>query len=90
MVAGGLELGGTVAFSGLIVALGDVRADATSDAAIDGALLQGSGARVLLLRGAGHVRYDRQVIERVDRDFPGLLPRQARVTGWRSFDDAGA
>ena len=90
LVAGGLELGGTVAFSGLIVALGDVRADTASDAAIDGALLQGSAGRVLLLRGAGHIGYDRQVIERIDRDFPGLLPRQARVTGWRSFDDAGA
>ena len=83
---GALELGGASSFAGVIVALGDVRLDLDGSAAIDGALL--SGGTALSLRGTGHVAYDSAVIARIASAFPGLLPRRARITGWREQPDA--
>jgi hypothetical protein len=88
IVNGGLELSGVSTFSGLIVALGDVRLDGAASAAIDGALLLGRSGAVLSLRGGGHIAYDPRVIARIDSLFPGLLPRRARITGWRERPDA--
>jgi len=83
IVNGALELSGTSSFAGLIVALGDVRLDPTGSAAIDGGLMMGRSGRVLALRGGGHIAYDARVIAQIDAMFAGLLPRAARVTGWR-------
>jgi hypothetical protein len=83
---GALELGGASSFAGVIVALGDVRLDLDGSAAIDGAML--SGGTALSLRGTGHVAYDSAVIAHIDSAFPGLLPRRARITGWREQPDA--
>jgi hypothetical protein len=88
VVGGTLELSGTISFAGLIVALGDVRLDASSTAAIDGAVMVGSVGAQVSLRGAGHLAYDPLIIARIDAQFPGLLPRRARVTGWREQPDA--
>jgi hypothetical protein len=88
VVDGPLELGGASTFAGLIIALGDLRIDSGAEVAIDGAVMVGSGGGVLSLRGAGHISYDRLIIERIDAAFPGLLPRRARVTGWRERPDA--
>ena len=56
--------------------------------AIDGAVMVGRSGALLSLRGAGHIAYDALVIARIDTLFPGLLPRRARVTGWRQRPDA--
>ena len=86
---GPLELSGTSTFSGIVVALGDVRVDLGSDATISGAVMVGSAGTLVSLRGSGQFAYDPRVVARVDAAFPGLLPRQARVTGWREEPDAG-
>jgi hypothetical protein len=88
VVNGSLELGGASSFSGIVVALGDVRIGLGSAVAIDGAMIVGRGATLLSLRGSGHIAHDARVIERVDAAFPGLLPRRVRVTGWRELLDA--
>lgn len=88
VVNGALELSGASTFSGIVVALGDVRLDIGSAVAIDGAVMVGSSGAVLSLRGGGHIAYDPRVVARVDAGFPGLLPRRARVTGWREQPDA--
>lgn len=89
VVNGQLDLSGASTFTGLIVALGDVRLDPTGSAAIDGAVMIGRGGAMLSLRGGGHIAYDPRVIAAVDALFPGLLPRAARVTGWRERPDEG-
>lgn len=89
VVNGQLELSGASTFTGLIIALGDVRLDAAGSAAIDGAVVVGRGGATLSLRGSGHIAYDPRVIAAVDALFPGLLPRAARVTGWRERPDEG-
>jgi hypothetical protein len=86
---GALDLGGTTTFSGLIIALGDVRADLGSNATIAGAVMVGAAGAVVSLRGNGGIGYDARVIAGIDAAFPGLLPRQARVTGWREEPEAG-
>lgn len=86
---GGLDLSGTTSFSGLIIALGDVRADLDSSATIDGAVLVGATGSVVSLRGSGSITYDARTIARVDASLPGLLPRKALVTGWREEPEAG-
>jgi hypothetical protein len=88
VVAGTLELSGVTSFSGLIVALGAVRLDVGSRAAIDGAVLVGRGGALVSLAGAGHIAYDARIVAGVDTAFPGLLPRRARVTGWHEYADA--
>jgi len=88
VVGGALDLSGASTFSGLVVALGDVRLDSGGSLAIDGALLVGPQGGLVSLRGAGHVAYDQRVIERIDAAFAGLLPRRARVTGWREQPEA--
>jgi hypothetical protein len=88
VVGGSLELSGASTFSGLIVALGDVRLDLGSSLAVEGALLVGNQGALVALRGAGHVTYDQRVIDRIDAAFTGLLPRRARVTGWHEQPDA--
>ena len=80
---GPLELSGTSTFAGILVALGDVRSELGSDLRVDGAAMVGNQGAVVSLRGSGHVAYDPRIIARVDAAFPGLLPRQARITGWR-------
>lgn len=88
VVGGTLELSGTSSFAGLIVALGDVRLDAGSTAAIDGGVMVGRVGALVSLRGEGHLAYDPRIIAHIDAQFPGLLPRRARVTGWREQPDA--
>lgn len=84
---GPLDLSGICNFSGLIVALGDVRSGLGSDVAIAGAVLVGAAGSAVSLRGGGHIAYDARVIEAVDTALPGLLPRRARVTSWREDND---
>ncbi len=83
IVDGNLQVSGQMTFSGLVVALGDVQFDEGSAVQIDGGLLQGTAGSQLHLRGAGSITCDRPAIERVDSDFPGLLPRRAIIAGWR-------
>jgi hypothetical protein len=86
LVAGGaLEIGGATTFSGLIIALGDIRIDASSTTTVAGAVMAGGA---LLLRGAGEIRYDRNVIERLGSEFGALLPHGIRVVGWREWPEA--
>jgi len=87
VVGGNLEIVGSTSFSGLIIAAGDLRLDAGSTATVDGAVL--SGGLTVCLRGAGHIAYDARAVARSDAAHPGLLPRRARVTGWREEPDAG-
>jgi hypothetical protein len=55
--------------------------------AIDGAVLVGRMGSATSLRSAGHIAYDPLVIARVDAALPGLLPRRARISGWREQPD---
>lgn len=87
VVGGTLELAGMTTFTGLVVALGDVRIDPGNTVTIDGAVLGGGAA--VSLRGSGRIGYDAREIARVDAAYPGLLPRRARITGWREQPDAG-
>jgi len=88
VVNGALELSGTSSFSGLVIALGGIRLDVGGTGVVDGAVLVGRAGAVVALRGDGHIAYDPRVIARIDAAFPGLLPRRARVTGWREIPDA--
>jgi hypothetical protein len=88
VVQGALQLSGTIAFSGVIVALGGIQADADSHSAIDGSVLVGNRGTLIALRGDGHLAYDAQIVRTVNRAFPGLLPNRARVTGWHEYADA--
>jgi len=87
VVGGNLEITGTTSFAGLIIALGDLRIDTGATVALDGAVL--SGGVTASLRGDGHIAYDARVVARSDSAHPGLLPRRARVAGWREEPDAG-
>jgi hypothetical protein len=88
LVANGpIEISGASTFSGIVVALGDLRSDLGSSVAIDGAVLVGRMGSATSLRSAGHIAYDPLVIARVDAALPGLLPRRARITGWREQPD---
>jgi hypothetical protein len=87
LVAGGdVELAGETTFSGVIVAAGALRSDPSSRAAVNGAAL-GGGA--LQFSGAGAIRYDRAVLDRVGTEYAGLLPHGVRVAGWREWPEAG-
>jgi len=88
VVDGSLTLSGRVDFTGLIVASGDLRAEAGAGVAIDGGLLLGPGATLVDLAGSGALRYDARVLSRLAAAYPDLLPLPARVTGWRELADA--
>jgi hypothetical protein len=91
LVAGGpLDLSGTCTFSGLIVALGDVRSGLGSEVTLAGAMLVGAAGRLVSLRGGGSIAFDPRVIAAVDAAVPGLLPRRARITSWREASDAAS
>jgi hypothetical protein len=83
IVDGPLRVGGSFAFSGIVVVLGDVHLDGASSVHIDGALLQGSAGSLLDLRTVGAIAYDGEAIRRVEEWMPGWLPHRAVVTGWR-------
>ena len=83
IVDGMLRISGRFTFSGVVVTVGDVRFDPGSSVNIDGALLQAASGTHLQFHGAGHIRYDRQIIAQIDAQFPDFLPYQAIVTGWR-------
>lgn len=85
VVGGSLELGGASSFSGLVVALGDLRIDDAGQTTVSGAVLCGGA---LLLRGSGEVRFDRATVERVGNEFGGLLPHGVRIVGWREWPEA--
>jgi hypothetical protein len=87
VAAGPLEISGVSNFSGIVIALGDLRTDLGSSVTIDGAVLVGRLGSASSLRSSGHIAYDPLVIARVDAALPGLLPRRARVTGWREQPD---
>jgi hypothetical protein len=85
VVGGSLEISGTSTFSGVIVALGDVRLDGGGRTTVAGAVL---ADRALILRGGGEFRYDAGVVDRVGTEFSGLLPRGLRIGGWREWPEA--
>jgi hypothetical protein len=67
----------------------DVRVDLGSNATLTGAVMVGASGTLVSLRGNGSISYDARVIAGIDAAFPGLLPRLARVTGWREEPEAG-
>jgi hypothetical protein len=83
IINGNLRVTGELLFTGLLIALGDVVFDSGSVVQLTGGLLQGRGNGVLALLGDGEIAYDSRVIDQIDRDFPGVLPHRAWVTGWR-------
>lgn len=87
VVDGSVEFGGASTFSGVIVALGDIRVDWGSEAVLNGAVVVGRNGTVMALRGRGQIAYDHRTVERVAAAFPGLLPHRVRVTGWREQRD---
>jgi hypothetical protein len=85
VVDGPLEVDGATSFSGLLVVDGDVRVADGATVNLEGGLLQGPSATMLQLLGSGTLRYDPEVITRLGAAWPELLPRPARITGWREL-----
>jgi len=85
IVHGNLQVTGQFSFSGVLFVLGDVIFDRGSDVHIVGSILQGSGRGQLHGLGIGTVAYDSQVVQQLDLQFPGRLPRRALVSGWREL-----
>lgn len=85
IVNGNLRVSGALAFSGLVIALGDVLFEAPSVVHVFGGLLQGRGNGLLAFLGDGEIAYDSRVIEQIDTTFPGRLGHRARVIGWRDL-----
>lgn len=83
LVDGGLRVAGRFVFSGIILVLGDVEFDRSSEVAIRGALLQGASDGRLHFAGSGAIAYDAYAAVVIDAALPGLLPHRAVVTGWR-------
>jgi hypothetical protein len=83
VVEGRLRVTGQFEYAGLVVALGGILFDSSSDVVVAGALWHAaSGDEALQLHGAGAVVYSSQALARVDTAFPALLPHAAIVTGW--------
>jgi hypothetical protein len=85
VVDGALEVDGATSFSGVLVVDGDVRVAAGAALNVEGGVLQGPRASLLQLLGSGTVRYDPRIITALGAAWPELLPRPARVTGWREL-----
>jgi hypothetical protein len=83
LVDGDLRVSTSFNFDGLILVRGDVLFDRGSSAQVHGALVQGGNAVRLELLGEGEIVYDSKLIEEVDTNFGGILPRRAIVAGWR-------
>lgn len=83
VVQGRLHVGGQFDFSGLVVALGGVLFDSSSDVLVAGAFWNAaSGGEAVQLLGTGAIMYSSQALAQADAAFPDLLPRAAVVTGW--------
>jgi hypothetical protein len=85
VVEGNLRVTSELTFSGIVIVLGDVLFESGSSVGIQGGLLQGRGNGVLALLGTGSIAYDSDVIETIDRAYPGLLPHRARIVAWRDL-----
>jgi hypothetical protein len=83
LVDGDLRITATFDFEGLVLVRGDVLLDRSSSTRIRGALVQGGNGVRLEMLGSGEIIYDSKVIEELERDFAGILPHRAIVTGWR-------
>jgi hypothetical protein len=83
LVDGDLRVTTSFTFDGLVLVRGDVLLDRGSSAQVHGALVQGGNGVRLELLGSGEIIYDSKVIEELERDFAGILPHRAIVTGWR-------
>jgi hypothetical protein len=83
LVEGDLVVQDQLDFAGLVMVMGDVTFERSSSVHIEGGFLQGAPGSQMLLLGAGHVKFAREAIEALDAMVPGLLPRGARVAGWR-------
>jgi hypothetical protein len=83
VVDGDLRVSASFNFDGLVLVRGDVLLDRGSSAQVHGALVQGGNAVRLELLGEGEIVYDSKLIEEMDTNFGGILPRRAIVTGWR-------
>lgn len=83
VIDGPLRVRGNFEFSGVVLVLGDIRADPQSRVEINGGLLQGRGAGLLHLLGSGAIRFDRDGLAMLDAASPTLWPRRIEVTGWQ-------
>jgi hypothetical protein len=85
VVRGDLRVEGEFSFSGLAIVLGDVLAAPGSRFELRGGLLQSGDLSRIELLGAGSIRYDAEIVRRVDSSFGSPLPRKAVVSGWREI-----
>jgi hypothetical protein len=84
VVHGTLHISGTMAFTGLVVALGGVVFDPSSTVTVTGALWDDTsrGGR-MQLNGHGAIMYSQAALAAADAANPGLLPRAAVMVGWQ-------
>jgi hypothetical protein len=79
-----LHVSGTLAFTGLVVALGGIICESSSDVQVMGALWRtASPDPRLYLNGHGVIAYSSAALVAADSAFPGLLPHAAVVAGWQ-------
>ena len=84
VIRGTLHVSGRVDFTGIVIALGGVVFDASSNVSIHGALWRAASEDERLeLRGAGAVMYSSEALGALDTAFPDLLPHAAVVAGWQ-------
>lgn len=83
VIQGTLHVGGTFDFTGIVIALGGLVFDPSSNVEIAGAFWHGrTEDERLRLLGTGAIMYSSLALAGVDNAFPGLLPHAAVVTGW--------
>jgi hypothetical protein len=86
IIEGTLHLGGTFDFTGLIIALGGLVADAQSTLRLAGAFWRDPAVDERFdLQGSGSIVYSSDGLLTADHAFPNWLPRAAIVAGWQEL-----
>jgi len=83
LVDGNLTVRSQFSFEGLLLVLGDIVFDDSSDVRILGALVQAPPGRTVQIRGDAVVSYRSAPLRDLDASHPEILGRRARVVGWR-------
>jgi len=84
VVRGTLHVSGNLSFNGLIIVLGGIVCEVSSDVHMAGAVWRAASQDPRLsLEGHGALVYSSEALAAVDLAFPGLLPHAALVVGWQ-------
>jgi len=83
LIDGDLTVRSQFSFEGLLLVLGDIVFDDSSDVRIFGALVQAPPGRLIQMRGDAVVSYRSAPLRELDAEHPEILGRRASVIGWR-------